>query len=44
MSATIFRNVSPCKFACYASLCKARKNKINIAYELFVLFDHFLPL
>jgi hypothetical protein len=40
MSATIFRKVGLCLFVCFASV----RNNSNIVYELFVLFDHFLPL
>ena len=43
-SATIILNISLCMFARYASLRKRALSKINIAYDLFLLFDHFLAL
>jgi len=44
MSATVLRKVSLCKFACYAALRKRALRNSNIVNELFVLFDHVLPL
>jgi hypothetical protein len=44
MSATIFRNVSLCMSAGYASLRKRALSKSNIVDKLFMLFDNLLPL